>query len=178
MWRRANVGGTVTRMRPFGAVGRGQFVKSRFRSRREGAKQTRKSRDLDQSAQSSETCGESVLCRARLQGRRSACSRQVDQFHVPLRQRRSSLFQPLGRKSALHRIYPYRPPHSSMEWMLCKEERFTRLTVKWRKTGEREFLFYGGLACCCPRARRNRAIAVRAAMSTTRSELIRQLLMH
>jgi len=39
----------------------------------------------------------------------------------PLRQRRSSLFLQLGRKSALHRIYPYRPPYSSMELMLCKE---------------------------------------------------------
>src|ERR1700688_1109693 len=104
-----------------GQFGPGPFGKSRFRSRRECAKQTRKSRDLDQSVQSSERCGESVLCRARLQGRRSACSRQVDQFHVPLRQRRSSLFQPLGRKSTLHRIYPYRPPYSSMELMLCKE---------------------------------------------------------
>src|SRR5713226_5314658 len=80
-----------------------RFVKSRFQSRRQCAKQTRKSRDLPRSAQWNERYGESVRYRTHLQGRRSVCWQPVDRFHVPWRQRRSSLFQLLGRTSAWHR---------------------------------------------------------------------------
>src|SRR5260370_7559955 len=70
-----------------------QFVKLRFQSRRECAKQTRKSRDPPQSEQWNERCGESVRTRAHLQGRRSVCYNQVDQLHAPFRPPRNSPFQ-------------------------------------------------------------------------------------
>ncbi len=46
---------------------------------------------------------------------------QVDRFRVPLRPaEKAPFFNYSGRKSALHRVCPHRPPYSSMEWILCK----------------------------------------------------------
>src|ERR1700730_6968869 len=67
--------------------GLGRFVKSRFQSRRECAKQTRKSRDLAQSVQWNESCAESVRRRVPLRGQKSVCRPRVDRFPVPSKRR-------------------------------------------------------------------------------------------